>query len=107
LEITSCDVQSGGENGPSPGAIGIHRIRSADGCDGAQFSARNPDKLVRGARVRPHADLARRLESHEKKLASHDQAIAGLVSTLRSLMASPQPKRRPIGFVTPDEKKHG
>lgn len=52
-----------------------------------------------------HADLARRLEAHEKKLASHDQAIAGLVSTLRSLMASPQPKRCPIGFVTPDEKK--
>lgn len=54
-----------------------------------------------------HAGLARRLETHEKKLASHDQAIAGLVSTLRSLMASPQPKRRPIGFVTPDEKRRG
>jgi len=54
-----------------------------------------------------HKDLARRLAEHEKKLSSHDQAIAGLVNTIRSLMAPPQPKRRPIGFVNPDEKKRG
>jgi len=55
-----------------------------------------------------HRDLARRLEAHEKKLASHDQAIAGLVNTIRNLMAPPEPpKRRPIGFVTPEEKKRG
>jgi len=53
-----------------------------------------------------HKDLARRLDAHEKKLASHDQAIAGLMHTIRQLMAPPEPpKRRPIGFVTPDEKK--
>jgi len=53
-----------------------------------------------------HKDLARRLAAHEKKLASHDQAIAGLMHTIRTLMAPPEPpKRRPIGFVTPDEKK--
>jgi hypothetical protein len=53
-----------------------------------------------------HKDLARRLEEHEKKLSSHDQAIAGLVNSIRSLMAPPEPpRRRPIGFVTPDEKK--
>ena len=54
-----------------------------------------------------HKDLARRLDAHEKKLASHDQAIAGLVNTIRQLMTPPEPKRRPIGFVTPDEKKRG
>lgn len=55
-----------------------------------------------------HKDLARRLEAHEKKLTSHDQAIAGLFNTIRQLMAPPEPpKRRPIGFVTPDEKKRG
>lgn len=54
-----------------------------------------------------HKDLARRLAEHEKKLASHDQAIAGLVNTIRSLMAPPLPRRRSIGFVTPDEKKRG
>jgi hypothetical protein len=51
-----------------------------------------------------HRDLARRLEAHEKKLAAHDQAIAGLVSTLQALLAPPQPRRRPIGFVAPDDE---
>ena len=45
-------------------------------------------------------ELARRLDQLEKKLGSHDQAIAGLVNTIRSLMAAPEPpRRRPIGFV--------
>jgi hypothetical protein len=53
-----------------------------------------------------HKNLARRLAEHEKKLASHDQAIAGLMNTIRSLLAPPEPsRRRPIGFVTQDEKK--
>jgi hypothetical protein len=53
-----------------------------------------------------HKDLARRLEQHEKKLSTHDQAIAGLMNTIRTLMAPPEPpRRRPIGFVNPDEKK--
>jgi hypothetical protein len=46
-------------------------------------------------------ELARRLDQLEKKLDSHDQVIGGLVSTIRQLMAPPQPKRRPIGFITP------
>ena len=50
-------------------------------------------------------DLARRLDQLERKLGSHDQAIAGLVNTIRHLMAPPEPNRRPIGFVTPEEKK--
>jgi hypothetical protein len=50
-------------------------------------------------------ELARRLDQLEKKLGSHDQAIAGLVNTIRSLMTPPELKRRPIGFVNPDEKK--
>ncbi|MGA7986002.1 MAG: ORF6N domain-containing protein [Burkholderiales bacterium] len=54
-----------------------------------------------------HKDLARRLDAHERKLASHDQAIAGLVDTIRTLMAPAEPKRRPIGFVRPDDKKRG
>jgi len=54
-----------------------------------------------------HKDLARRLEAHERKLASHDQAIAGLVETIRTLMAPAEPKRRPIGFVRADERKRG
>src|SRR5256712_8382805 len=53
-----------------------------------------------------HKDLARRLEEHEKKLSTHDRAIAGLMNTIRTLMAPREPPgRRPIGFVNPDEKK--
>ncbi len=55
-----------------------------------------------------HKNLARRLEDHEKKLATHDQAIAGLVNTIRQLMAPPAPiRRRPIGFISTDGKKRG
>jgi hypothetical protein len=50
-------------------------------------------------------ELARRLDQLEKKLGSHDQAIAGLVNTIRNLMSPPELKRRPIGFVNSDEKK--
>jgi cell division protein FtsB len=50
-------------------------------------------------------ELARRLDQLEKKLGSHDQAIASLVNTIRNLMTPAELKRRPIGFVNPDEKK--
>jgi hypothetical protein len=55
-----------------------------------------------------HKDLARRLDAHERKLASHDQSIAGLMNTIRQLMAPPPPaSRRPIGFIAPEERKRG
>ncbi len=55
-----------------------------------------------------HKELARRLEAHEKKIATHDQAIAGLVNTIRQLMAPPAPlRRRPIGFVSIDDERDG
>jgi hypothetical protein len=48
-------------------------------------------------------ELARRLDQLEKKLGSHDQAIAGLVNTIRSLLSPPEPPRkRRIGFVQND-----
>lgn len=47
--------------------------------------------------------LARRLDELEarleKKLATHDQAIAAILSAIRQLMNTPAPKRRPIGFT--------
>lgn len=53
-----------------------------------------------------HKELARRLEAHEKKLATHDQTIAGLVDTIRHLMVASEPsKRRPIGFISTDDRK--
>ena len=52
-------------------------------------------------------DLARQLRALEqrieKKLGSHDQAIAGIIDTLRQLM-SPDTAKRRIGFVIDDDK---
>jgi hypothetical protein len=40
------------------------------------------------------------LESRlDKKLTEHDQAIAGILSAIRELMAPPPPMRRSIGFT--------
>ena len=50
-------------------------------------------------------ELAKQLDKLERKVSSHDQAIAGILSAIRALMAAPEPKRRPIGFVVPNEKK--
>lgn len=54
-----------------------------------------------------NADLAQRLEElemrFERKLDTHDQAIAGLINTLRQMMAPPETKKRPIGFIHPNE----
>ena len=50
-------------------------------------------------------ELAAKLNELERKLSTHDQAIAGLINTIRQLMAPPpEPKKRPIGFVIPQEK---
>ena len=46
-----------------------------------------------------NSQLAKRIDAHEKKLATHDQAIGSLVATLSNLLAPPEPKRRRIGFV--------
>ena len=48
-------------------------------------------------------ELARRLDRLERKLGTHDQAIAGLVNTMRELMAPSAPsKKRRIGFIQDD-----
>lgn len=49
------------------------------------------------------------LESRiERKLSSHDQAIAGLIDAIRELMKPPEPgKKRPIGFVTQEKPSKG
>lgn len=50
------------------------------------------------------SELERRLEH---KLATHDQAIAGILDAIRQLMTPPDPPKRPIGFIHPTEKKSG
>lgn len=53
--------------------------------------------------ISSNKDLARRLDQLEarieKKLATHDDAIAAMLSAIRQLMNPPPPKRRPIGFT--------
>ena len=52
-----------------------------------------------------HKELAAKLETLERKLGSHDQAIAGLIDAIRQLMTQPEPKKRSIGFITEDDEK--
>ena len=54
-------------------------------------------------------ELARRLDELEarieKRLTTHDQAIAAILSAVRQLMNPPPPNRRPIGFTADLSKK--
>ena len=54
-------------------------------------------------------ELARQLRAVEqrieRKLATHDQAIAGIIDTIRQLMAPAPANKRRIGFVTDDNDK--
>jgi hypothetical protein len=43
--------------------------------------------------------LARKFDRLERKLASHDQAIVGILAAIRGLIGAPVPKRRGIGFT--------
>jgi hypothetical protein len=65
-----------------------------------------------------HKDLAAKLQELEQKTEAlalrHDTHAAStraqlrqVFEALRELMSPPEPKRRPIGFVTPEEKKRG
>ena len=48
-----------------------------------------------------HKELAARLEALELKVGGHDEAIADIINAIRQLMATPEPAKRPIGFVIP------
>jgi hypothetical protein len=49
-----------------------------------------------------HKELAAKLEALERKIGSHDQAIAGLIDAIRQLMVPPESGKRPIGFISGD-----
>lgn len=46
-----------------------------------------------------HKELAAKLDALERKVGSHDQAIAGLMDAIRQLMQGPASSSRPIGFT--------
>ena len=57
--------------------------------------------------IASNKELARRLDELEarieRRLCTHDQAIAGILDAIRALMHSPEPtKKRRIGFVQSD-----
>ena len=57
--------------------------------------------------IASNKELARRLDELEarieRKLSTHDQAIAGILDAIRALMHTPEPtKKRRIGFVQND-----
>ena len=49
--------------------------------------------------VLSHKDLARKLDSLERKFESHDMHIRSLFGAIRQLMTPPEPKKRKIGFL--------
>ena len=49
-----------------------------------------------------HKDLATKLEALERKIVSHDQAIAGLIDAIHQMMTHPVQSKHPIGFVVTD-----
>lgn len=71
-------------NSPRATEVSVHVVR-------AFIELRN---LLAG-----NKDLAAKMKRLERTVDSHDQAIAGLIDSVRELLAPPEPKRRPIGFV--------
>lgn len=50
-------------------------------------------------------ELAQKFAELERKLATHDQAITGILKTIHELMNPPAPKRRGIGFTADFDEK--
>ena len=54
--------------------------------------------------IATNKELAAKLNELERKFATHDQAIAGIIDTIRQLMAPAPANKRRIGFVIDDKK---
>lgn len=50
-------------------------------------------------------ELAEKLAELERKIATHDQSITGILKAIRELMNPPLPKRRGIGFTADFDEK--
>ena len=75
-------------NSPRATEISVHVVR-------AFVELRD---LVAGNRT-----LTTKLTQLERKVASHDKSITGLIDSMRQLLAPPDPPKRSIGFVLQDE----
>ena len=74
-------------NSPRATEISVHIVR-------AFVELRD---LVAGNRA-----FAAKLMQLERKVASHDESITGLIESMRQLLAPPDPPKRSIGFVLPE-----
>lgn len=65
--------------------------------------------MVRGEKVLLDEDLAMLYEAlvlqHDSLAADTRAQFKEVIEALRALMRPPEPTKRPIGFVTPQEKK--
>ncbi|RPI47027.1 MAG: ORF6N domain-containing protein [Betaproteobacteria bacterium] len=53
-----------------------------------------------------HKALAGKISELEQRIDSQDETIVEILGAIRQLMApAPAPARRPIGFITPEERK--
>ena len=52
-----------------------------------------------------HKQVAQKLDALERKVSSHDKAIAGLIDAIRQLMMPSVQPKRPIGFTADIEKR--
>lgn len=52
-----------------------------------------------------HKDLAAKLDQLERKISTHDQAIAGLIDAIRQMTSIPAKTGRPIGFTADLKEK--
>ncbi len=57
------------------------------------------------ATLATNRQMAAKLYQLERKVSKHDHAIAELIDSMRQLLAPPEPPKRPIGFVTQQDKK--
>jgi len=77
-------------NSPRATALGVHVVRA--------FVA------LRGM-ITNNRELAAKVHTLERKVSAHERHIAELVNSMAGLLAAPAPvSKRPIGFITPDDK---
>jgi hypothetical protein len=55
--------------------------------------------------INSNRELAQKLVELERKIATHDQSIIGILKAIRELMNPPLPKRRGIGFTADFDEK--
>jgi hypothetical protein len=49
-------------------------------------------------------ELSQKLHALERKVSKHDDSIGELIEAMQRLLATPEVHKRPIGFITPEDK---